>query len=68
MRLPFNEAKATEAAARLLEKSGGKMKYLQLIKLLYFADREALFIGLAVLVHDTNGDATIVLLHRRDGL
>lgn len=40
--LRFNEAKATEAAARLLKARGGKMSYLKLIKLLYFADREAL--------------------------
>lgn len=40
--LRFNEVKATEAAARLLKARGGKMSYLKLIKLLYFADREAL--------------------------
>ena len=39
---PFNEAKATEAAARLLQLAGGRLKYLHLIKLLYIADREAL--------------------------
>ena len=38
----FNEAKATEAAARLIELRGGKMSYRKLIKLLYLADREAL--------------------------
>ncbi|MFQ6117800.1 MAG: Panacea domain-containing protein [Candidatus Bipolaricaulia bacterium] len=42
MRSCFEEKKATEMAAYLLEKSGGKMYYLQLIKLLYIADREAL--------------------------
>jgi uncharacterized phage-associated protein len=42
MRLRFNEAKATEAAACLLRLRGGRMKYLKLIKLLYIADREAL--------------------------
>lgn len=42
MRLRFNEAKATEAAARLIELRGGKMSYMKLIKLLYLADREAL--------------------------
>jgi uncharacterized phage-associated protein len=41
-RLRFNEAKATEAATRLLAARGGTMHYLKLIKLLYFADREAL--------------------------
>ena len=38
----FNEAKATQAAARLLERRGGRMSYMKLIKLLYLADREAL--------------------------
>jgi uncharacterized phage-associated protein len=42
MRLRFNEAKATEAAAHLLQRRGGQMSYLKLIKLLYLADREAL--------------------------
>ncbi len=42
MLLPFNEAKATQAAAVLLKLRGGRMKYLKLIKLLYLADREAL--------------------------
>jgi len=42
MRVRFNEAKATEAAARLLKLRGGKMSYLKLIKLLYLVDREAL--------------------------
>ena len=41
--LPFNERKATEAAARLLKLRGGRMSYMKLIKLLYLADREALF-------------------------
>jgi uncharacterized phage-associated protein len=38
----FNEAKATQAAARLLRSRGGTMSYMKLIKLLYLADREAL--------------------------
>lgn len=42
MRPRFNERKATQAAARLLELRGGRMSYLKLIKLLYLADREAL--------------------------
>jgi uncharacterized phage-associated protein len=42
VRLRFNEKKATQAAARLLELRGGRMSYLKLIKLLYLADREAL--------------------------
>ncbi|MBZ5584108.1 MAG: SocA family protein [Acidobacteriia bacterium] len=42
MTLLFNEAKATQAAARLLTLRGGLMSYVKLIKLLYLADREAL--------------------------
>jgi len=42
MALRFNERRATEAAARFLKLRGGRMKYLKLIKLLYFLDREAL--------------------------
>ncbi|MEI7733311.1 MAG: Panacea domain-containing protein [Verrucomicrobiota bacterium] len=42
MNLPFNERKATQAAARLLKLRGSSMSYLKLIKLLYLADREAL--------------------------
>ncbi|MFN0105434.1 MAG: Panacea domain-containing protein [Bryobacteraceae bacterium] len=42
IRMRFNEAKATQAAARLLRNRGGKMSYMKLIRLLYLADREAL--------------------------
>lgn len=42
MRLRFNEAKATQAASRLLRLRGGRMSYLKLIKLLYIVDREAI--------------------------
>jgi uncharacterized phage-associated protein len=42
MRLRFNEAKATQAAACLLRLRGGRMSYVKLIKLLYLVDREAL--------------------------
>lgn len=42
IRLPFNEAKAAQAAARLLSNNDGKMSYMKLIKLLYLIDREAL--------------------------
>jgi len=42
MRLRFNEAKATQAAAYLLKLRGGRMSYMKLIKLLYLVDREAL--------------------------
>jgi uncharacterized phage-associated protein len=42
MKLLFNEAKATQAAALFLKLRGGRMSYIKLIKLLYLADREAL--------------------------
>lgn len=42
MSLPFNEAKATQAAGFLLHLRGGRMHYMKLIKLLYLADRTAL--------------------------
>src|SRR5258705_6624824 len=43
MRMRFNEQKTTEAAAHLIKRRGqGYMSYMKLIKLLYFADREAL--------------------------
>lgn len=38
----FDETKATQAAAYLLNLRGGQMHYIKLIKLLYLADREAL--------------------------
>jgi uncharacterized phage-associated protein len=40
--LRVNEAKAAQAAARFLMLRGQPMSYLKLVKLLYFADREAL--------------------------
>jgi hypothetical protein len=42
MRLAFDEAKATQAAALFLNLAGGHLNYLALIKLLYKVDREAL--------------------------
>jgi Protein of unknown function (DUF4065) len=42
MKLAFDEAKATQAAALFLRLAGGSLNYLALIKLLYKADREAL--------------------------
>lgn len=38
----FDEAKATQVAARLVERNGGRMSHLALVKLLYIVDREAL--------------------------
>ena len=43
MDMRFNETKATQAAAHLIKRRGqGYMSYMKLMKLLYFADREAL--------------------------
>lgn len=42
MGLTFREQPATQAAARLLQRSGGALPYLKLLKLLYLADRKAL--------------------------
>jgi uncharacterized phage-associated protein len=42
MKIRFNEAKATQAAARFLSLRGGQMSYMKLIKLLYIVDRQAL--------------------------
>jgi uncharacterized phage-associated protein len=42
MVLTYRERAATEAAARLLQRSGGSLPYMQLLKLLYLADRKAL--------------------------
>ncbi len=38
----FDETKATEVAAILVDKAGGKMSHIALVKLLYIIDREAL--------------------------
>src|SRR5437867_2465440 len=42
IRFTFDERKATAAASVLLRLAGGHMHYLELIKLLYYADRESL--------------------------
>ena len=42
MPLRYREDRATQAAAHLLRLRGGTMSYLKLVKLLYFADRQAL--------------------------
>ncbi len=41
-RFAFDEKKATQATALFIEKSGGSINYMKLIKLLYLANREAL--------------------------
>jgi hypothetical protein len=38
----FNEKKATQAAVRLLERSGGSTPMMTLVRMLYLADREAI--------------------------
>lgn len=38
----FNEEKTAQMAAYLLGKSGGRMRYIKLLKLLYLTDREAM--------------------------
>src|SRR2546427_10682021 len=42
MRLRYREDKTTQAAARLIQRAGGKMNHMKLIKLLYLAERRAL--------------------------
>ena len=41
MKFVFDEEKATQAAALLLERAGGELNYMKLLKLLYLADRQA---------------------------
>ena len=45
MRFVFDERRAAQAATRLLDKHGGTMPWLKLVKLLYLADRAALIEG-----------------------
>ena len=40
--LEFDERVATEVAARLLHRAGGKMSYLKLLKLMYLAERASI--------------------------
>jgi hypothetical protein len=42
MQLTYREPKAAQAAALLLQRAGGTMNHMKLIKLLYLADRRAL--------------------------
>ena len=42
MSLTFNEKKATQAAGLLLERAGGRMNAMKLIRMLYLADRGAI--------------------------
>ena len=45
MRFVFDERRAAQAAARLLDRHDGTMPWLKLVKLLYLADRAALVEG-----------------------
>ena len=45
MRFVFDERRAAQAATRLLDRHGGTMPWLKLVKLLYLADRAALVEG-----------------------
>jgi len=42
MSLAFDESKATQVAAAIIKRRGGRIHYLKLIKILYLIDREAL--------------------------
>lgn len=42
MPLQFREERTTQAAARLIQREGGKINHMKLIKLLYIAERRAL--------------------------
>jgi len=42
IRFEFNELKTTQIAAFFLQKNGGSMNYMKLIKLLYLSDRKSL--------------------------
>lgn len=50
---PFNEKKATQVAARMLTLAAGRrLPYMSLIKLMYFADREAFSQWAAPITYD----------------
>jgi uncharacterized phage-associated protein len=51
-RLKFNERKATQVAGRFLILAGRRMPYFSLLKLMYFADREALLLWGAPITND----------------
>ena len=42
LQFPFDHKKATQVAARLVEKRGGRLEYLHVMKMLYAIDRIAL--------------------------
>lgn len=49
----YNEKKTTQIAAMLLERAGGEMQYLKLLKLLYLIDRAAFEAWSMPLTNDT---------------
>lgn len=51
--IKYREDKATQAAAILIELSGGKINHMKLIKLLYFAERRALLNWGKPITYDT---------------
>ena len=59
MRFVFDERRAAQAAARLLDKHGGTMPWLKLVKLLYLADRASLVEG----GYPITGDRFVSLRH-----
>ncbi|MDD1150364.1 Panacea domain-containing protein [Pseudomonas sp. TNT2022 ID357] len=50
----FSEQKVAQMAAYFLQKRGGRMAYLKLMKLLYLADRESMDRYSAPMSHDTH--------------
>lgn len=58
-KLCFNEKKATQLAAAFIERSGGKLNYMKLIKLMYMADRAALVRW----ARPISGDAYLAMKH-----
>lgn len=59
IRFRFDAKKAAQAAGRLLRLASGKRNYMELVKLLYLADREALL----QLDSPITGDAAVSLPH-----
>jgi uncharacterized phage-associated protein len=55
----FNEKKTTQLAAAFIERSGGTLNYMKLIKLMYMADRAALISW----ERSITGDAYLAMKH-----
>lgn len=59
MKFRFDELKAAQVAAHLIERHGGTLNYMKLVKLMYLADRAALLsLGAPI-----TGDRTFSLKH-----